>query len=153
VVGVHISYYSQQDASRKLVSSSNALVTSDNRTWLRLSSANRMVQLADAKALTISASELRPRAAAGVGQESNLVVWRFYWVDGQLTSSDVVAKLYGAWGRFMGRPDDAAAIFLYAQRGARGEVESVLERFTRDNLAPLQTALVESRDRRTSTEK
>lgn len=152
-VGVHISYYCQQDASRKLVSSLNVLVKSDDRNWLRLSSASRRLELADGQALTISTSELRPRTTAGAGQESNVVVWRFYWVDGRLTSSDVVAKLYGAWGRFMGRPDDAAAIFMYAPRSAGAEVESVLERFTRDNLVPLQAALVESRDKRTSTDK
>ena len=153
VVGLHVSYYSQQDASRKLVSSSNVVVKSSDRRWLRLSSGSRTLELSDEQALKVDATELRPRGAVGVGSDSNLVVWRLYWVDDRFTSSDFLAKLYAAWGRFMGRPDDAAAIFVFAPRGVQGDIAAVLERFTKDNLDSLRLALVATRDKRNLAER
>jgi exosortase A len=146
-VGLHISYYRQQDASRKLVSSLNVLVKSHDKTWLHLSSAQHSLKRSDGPMLTVNTTELRPRQALGTGPQPNLVVWHFYWVDEHFTSSDFLAKLYGAWGRFMGRPDDAAVLVFYAPRGAQDTAAAALERFAKDNLTFLQARLGEVRDR------
>ena len=70
-----------------------------------------------------------------------------YWVNDRLTSSDVWAKLHGAFGRLMGRSDDAAVLVLYAVHGQRDEDPArLLEEFAKTNLPVLQAQLRQVRD-------
>ncbi len=145
-VGLHMSYYRQQHAERKLVSSQNVLVTSENRQWVRLGRGAQTLVLPSGEKLSVRTADLRPAALVGVSDENNVLVWQLYWVDDHWTSSDVWAKLYGAWGRLMGRGDDAAVLVFYAQRGPLGDAASRLERFTKDNLPLFQAQLRQLRD-------
>ncbi|WP_018936873.1 exosortase A [Thioalkalivibrio sp. ALJ24] len=52
----------------------------------------------------------------GPGQQQ-LVVWRWYWVDGRLTTSPHEVKAREALNRLLGQRDDAALIVLYAPYG------------------------------------
>src|SRR5690606_13647729 len=45
-VGLHLSYYRQQDYERKLVSSQNVLVTSKDERWAQLSGGSASTELA-----------------------------------------------------------------------------------------------------------
>lgn len=147
-VGLHVSYYRQQHAERKLVSSQNVLVTSNDARWARLSDATRRLALPDGGSVVVKSAELRPLGlpgSLGAGAEHNLVVWQLYWVNDRLTSSDVWAKLHGAWARLMGRSDDAAVLVLYARRGQRDDADALLEQFAAANLPALQAQLRQAR--------
>jgi exosortase A len=148
-VGLHVSYYRKQHAERKLVSSQNVLVTSNDARWARLSGAVQRFALPDGGSVAVKSAELRPLGlpgSLGAGPEHNLVVWQLYWVNDRLTSSDVWAKLHGAWARLMGRGDDAAVLVLYARRGQRDDAAALLEQFAAVNLPALQAQLRQVRD-------
>lgn len=119
-VGVFIGYYRQQDYDHKLVSSTNTLVNSNDRAWLRVSGGSRDTTLAG-QSIAVRTAELR-----GAG-EQRLVVWRWYWINGRLTTSDHVAKAWQAFNRLLGRGDDSAVVILYAPTTEGGE--SALESF------------------------
>ncbi|WP_027994486.1 exosortase A [Simplicispira psychrophila] len=111
-VGLHLSYYRQQQGERKLVSSENKLVSSKNTDWLRLSAGVAPARL-QGQPLQVEQALLRQRSPVPGAQAQHLLVWRFYWVNGHFTASEVVGKLQGAWGRLTGRGDDGANIVLY----------------------------------------
>lgn len=111
-VGLHLSYYRQQEEERKLVSSENKLVHSKNTDWMRLSAGVAPARL-QGQSLQVERALLRQRSPILGAQPQHLLVWRFYWVNGHFTASEVVGKLQGAWGRFTGWGDDGANIVLY----------------------------------------
>jgi exosortase A len=139
-VGVYIGYYRNQNYQRKLVSSDNTLVKTTDKTWSRVASGVQGVSV-NQQPLTARSGELRrlqPDAASG--NELRLLVWQFYWVNGHLTSSDALAKIYGALGRLMGQGDDGAVIMVYTpkQAGAAGVLQSFLDAHGSATLALLQ---------------
>lgn len=150
-VAVQVSYYRRQHAERKLVGSQNVLVTSNDAHWALLSEGTFALTPADGGGpVTVKTAELRPTGAPGAlgaAGGRNLRVWQLYWVNDRLTSSDVWAKLHGAFGRLMGRSDDAAVLVLYAVHGQRDEDPArLLEEFAKTNLPVLQAQLRQVRD-------
>jgi EpsI family protein len=141
VVGLYIAYYRNQDKARKLVSSDNALVRSDDPKWARVANGMQTVQI-DGDQVRVYTAELR-----GVGGD-RLVAWQSYWIDGRFTASDHLAKGYAALSRLMGRGDDSAVIIVYAQRDRSGEVSHALDAFLQDAVPIIETALASTRDRR-----
>jgi exosortase A len=106
-VGVYIGFYRNQDYERKMISSSNVLVTSNDPQWNRLAGGRRELVI-DGKALEIRTADLR-------GPEgSRWLAWQWYWIDGRLTASDTRAKLLTVLARLRGRGDDCAVVVLIA---------------------------------------
>ena len=128
-IGLHVSYYRAQDAQRKLVSSQNMVIASEDKRWARVHGGVETVSMADGSALVVRSMELRRLENLGSSAEQNLLVWQLYWVDGVWTASDFKAKLYGARQRLFGRGDDGAIVLLYAMRGDQGQGRAVLEKF------------------------
>ncbi len=128
-VSLHVSYYRAQDAQRKLVSSQNMVVASDDKRWARVDGGSETVSTSDGAALAVRSMELRRLENLGASPEQNLLVWQLYWVDGAWTASDLTAKLYGARQRLLGRGDDGAIVLLYATRGNQGQGRAILEKF------------------------
>jgi exosortase A len=106
-VGLHIAYYRNQDFERKLVTSTNVLVVSNDPVWSVV--ARNHVALATGE---VRSAELRGRQA---GIDTRLVVWQWYWINGHLTTSDIEAKLLTALSRLRGRGDDSATVMLFAR--------------------------------------
>lgn len=153
-VGVHLSYYRQQDYRRKLVTSSNVLVTSNDPVWTQVSQGSGAVPLS-AGELVVSSAVLSEDKASLLGTRQRLLIWRFYWVDGAFTSSDLQAKLRGAWGQMAGRGDDGAIVTLYTrienpQQGAAAEQEAAkrLSEFLQAHAAALRQTLETTRGAR-----
>ncbi|WP_024326776.1 exosortase A [Thioalkalivibrio sp. AKL19] len=72
----------------------------------------------------------------GPGQQ--FLVWRWYWVDGRLTTRPHAVKAREALNRLVGGRDDAALVVLYAPYGAEsGEAERVLGAYAEDVLPGL----------------
>lgn len=140
-VGVYIAYYRGQDLHRKLVSSENVLVPSTGSEWTRVGGARRDVAIGPATQ-RIAATTLR-----GPG-ERRLLAWQWYWIDGTITSSDVVAKARIAWLRLTGHGDDAAAIIVYAPSDDMRDASGVLQAFARDAGPALDAALTKAQAQR-----
>jgi exosortase A len=146
-VGVHISYYRDQDYERKLVSSDNVIVGSNSTAWLRVAGGSASAMLGT-QPLSVTAATVREQGTALSSSGERLQVWRFYWVNGQFTASDIAAKLQGALGRVTGRGDDSAIVALYTplnrevpEAQARQQANERLQDFLKTQGPALQQAL------------
>lgn len=141
-VGLHLSYYRQQGYDRKLVTSVNELVRSNDTAWSRTRSGTAMAPVAG-HTVPVQAAELRQgNTLASTAQR--LQVWRLYWVGGRLTASDAHAKILGALGLLQGRGDDGALVVLYTLRQP-DDLDAFLRAHGSALLASLQAAQAEGR--------
>jgi exosortase A len=131
-VGLYLAYYRQQNYSRKLISSNNVLVTSNDRHWAQVARARRELVLGG-KPVDLRVAELRAPGLVEQPGSSRLLVWRVYWVNGFLTSNDYLAKIYSAYYQLTGRGDDSAVIVVYTPKGKAGAAEALLESFLMTN--------------------
>ena len=138
VVGLYIAYYRNQDYDRKMVSSTNVMVTSNDPVWARVASGTKQIELGS-QSLTVRNAELRSY------DSSRMVVWQWYWVNGHLTASDHLAKVYTAWSRLTGQGDDSAVIFAFAPKA---EGEAALADFVKVADSAIELSLSRTRDRR-----
>lgn len=136
--GLYLGYYRNQDYSRKLVSSNNVLVRSNDVRWARVKSGSRQIAL-DRQPISVRTAELKS------SDSSRIVVWQWYWVDGRLTASDFKAKAYTAFSRLMGRGDDSAVIIVYALKEEAGGAEATLEAFVQAATPEIASALSRTR--------
>lgn len=146
-VGLHISYYRQQDYTRKLVTSTNDLVNRDNQEWIESS---RGIHVANLKNNNIKIKDaiLSSHRPVGTQARSNLKVWQFYWVNGIFTANDVEAKIQGVLSRISGNGDDSAHIIIYtpfiSSESTKKDMEvtnDILNNFLLTNSAALKDAL------------
>jgi exosortase A len=113
-VGVFIAYYRQQNYERKLISSQNELVKSNNKTWAQVGRGSHDVLLAGQQ-VSLRTGTLRNNLS-GIGAEPDRYrVWHWYWIDGRIVTSDHLGKLRLALSRLSGHGDESAAVFLYTQ--------------------------------------
>jgi exosortase A len=144
-VGLYLAYYRQQNYERKLVSASNKLVKSNDDVWSRSGGGRRSVELGDRR-LEVRTTELRGSGLLAGGDGRRLHVWQIYWVNGKWVEADVAAKLEGALARVMGRGDESAVMVLFTPRVAGTDPGQTLTDFLSANLAPIEQALVATRD-------
>ena len=140
-VGVYIAYYRGQGPDRKLVTSQNTLVSSEDRQWKRVASGTKRVQ-SNGTAVTMRTAELRGSVADNSVVETRLAVRQVYWIDGRLVAGDVQAKALGALQRLAGRGDDSAVLIVYTKLNGGVDAEATLDAFLRDNLSQLKAQLV-----------
>lgn len=137
-VGVFIGYYRQQDYDRKLVSSENVLVKSNDREWKRVAAGSRSLAVGNT---AVSARTAELANADGM----RLAVWQWYWINGHLTTSDHLAKALQAFSRLLGRGDDSAVVVLYAPTDAPGGGDLALEAFAKSSVDRIETMLQQVR--------
>lgn len=140
-VGLFIAYYRNQDYGRKLVSSENVLVKSNDPDWARISGGIREI-IYNEQPLAIRTSSLR----GADGQR--MLVWQWYWINGTLTASDPWAKGQIALSRLQGRGDDSAVIIVYAPEDQPGKAARALELFILAAGPEIEAALRRTRDMR-----
>ncbi len=133
-VGVYVGYYRNQSYEHKLVSSGNVLVKSNDRDWVRVASGNRAVSAGGAPP-DVRTAELR-----GAG-EQRLAVWQWYWINGHLTTSDHLAKVYQSLARLRGQGDDSAVVILYAPMGFPEGGDGALDAFAKSAGTTIETML------------
>ena len=105
-VGVYVALFAEQTFDARAITSSNALVQTTNREWQRIERGDAHV--------SVNGKVVAAKAALIAGPLSNrLVAWHWYWVDGQLTTSDFMAKLYQVAGKLRGHGDPTAWVVLY----------------------------------------
>ena len=144
-VGLYLGYYHHQDYDRKLVSSSNVLVVSNDSQWVQVASSSRAVTVGG-EAVNVRTAELRGAALSSQGNPGRLVVLQIYWINGTLTASDHLAKAYSAFYRLMGRGDESAVIVVYAPKDEQaGDEQAVLASFLSTNYASINELLLKAR--------
>lgn len=150
-VGLHLSYYRDQNYERKLVSSQNMLVVHDDKQWAQASGGSATTQLAG-QPLTVAAATLRNQAGGLAASGQRLLVWRFYWVNNRFTASDALAKIQGALSRITGQGDDGAIVVIYTpldpqlnDADARTAATAVLQSFMQSQGSAVEAALQATR--------
>jgi exosortase A len=144
-VGLYIAYYRQQDFKRKLVSSDNVLVRSDDPVWAQVSAGSKALMLGGTP-VTMGTAELRAKADSADSGQAPLLVWQTYWVNGRLTTSDAAARAYGVLGRLRGQGDDSAVIMFYTREAPGAAARDTLGSFVQTNLAAIGARLTAVRD-------
>ena len=134
VVTLYVAYYRDQDVRRKLVSSENVLVNSEDPTWHRTGGATQDAIIGDTN-YAVTTTQLQ-----GPG-EQRLLAWQWYWIDGTITSSAAFAKALTAWSRLRGHGDDSAEVIIYTADADREHASVKLQAFIKDAWSPLDAAL------------
>ena len=124
-VGVYVAYFHDQQKGRELITSTNVLVTMKDWNWRQT--------VRDTASLDWAGSTAPVRRFDLVGSDVRLNIYRFYWIDGQLTANDYMAKFLTSWSKLRGRGDDSAVIVLSTTEAA-GDArnDEVLQSFARD---------------------
>jgi exosortase A len=135
--GIYIAYYRNQDAKSKVANSSNTMVV-EHRGWVRTIVGTAQAPIAG-KDTPVSASMLRGPGNAGI------LAWQWYWVNGTVTSSDVVAKARTAWLRMTGQRDDSASVILYVDTPDPESASGALESLTKDAWPAIASSLQQAR--------
>lgn len=134
-VGVFIAYYRDQNSARKMVTSTNRLVSYDDPRWREVGSGVVSLALGRQGGESIRLSSAMIRSVDG----KSISALRWYWVDGRLTSSDALAKIYTVMSRLKGRGDDSAVVIIYGEQSPT--VNEDLQAFLRLNLSNITNAL------------
>jgi exosortase A len=145
-VGLHIAYYRDQGPERKLVSSQNVVVASQDPTWNQLSVGQHVVADDPAQPVWRATRLLRGGASTAAARQER-TVWLVYWVGGRFTSSDVLAKALGAAGLLQGQGDDGAAVVLYTDASPDAGGNEALAAFARAHLGVIEQTLRQTRER------
>ena len=125
-VMLFVAYYSGQANTAKLVTFNNDVVITSDKVWGAVARRARTVSVAG-QPLTVAETEIKGDAGHG---DERLLAWRWYWINGRLTTSDYVAKAWNALDKLTGRGDDAAVIVVTTPMGgpdsasARAALES-----------------------------
>jgi EpsI family protein len=147
MVGLYLGYYRDQDYDRKLVSSSNVLVRSNDTTWSQLHHGTVTTAIGSESA-KVRFAELRRMAGAPASAPERLLVRQIYWVNGRLTSNDYLAKLYSAGYQLLGRGDDSAVIVVYTSKNQTDDAEATLTSFLSSRYGAIDAALRAAADGR-----
>lgn len=139
-VGLYIAYYQNQNYARKLVTSTNVLVTSSDPLWQIVTSGLTNVTLDGIKQGAREAELLNKQSSA----DNRYIVLQWYWINGHLTSSDIEAKWLTAWAMLTGHGDDSAAIILYTPQTTAAKT---LPAFTNEMWAQILQSLAEARQK------
>lgn len=152
-VGLHISYYRQQNYKSKLVTSTNDLIPNNSKEWVRVSRQNKKVNFGN-KLIQIDDSILRHKKIIGDSKNEYLHIWNFYWVNDKLTANNIYAKIQGALGRITGNGDDGAIIAIYVpynpSESVLNDVQStseVLQNFINIHENSIISSLQKTRDK------
>lgn len=140
-VSIAIRYYRNQTHESALISSSNQLVQNKDPVWQQTS---EVVQRELIEKIPFEVIESKLRDSLG----QKVLVWRWYWIDGQFTTNGYKAKLLQAKEKFLMRGDDGAAIFVYARFNDKPEEARIaMRQFLNEHLASLNTTLSDNKKR------
>jgi len=137
-VGLYVGYYRNQQQGARLITSHNTLVPSNDGVWRNIGETRRTLVF-DQGDLSLTEARLN-------GRSTSLLVWRWYWVDGQFIVNPVWGKLLQAKSRLFGRGDDGAIVIVYAPYDNRPlDAERVLRDFVGSMLPAITRSLEHAR--------
>ena len=112
-VGLFLAYYSGQLDNGLMVTYENDVVIVADKQWGSVAQRVRTVPL-DGEDRTVVENDV----VSQVTSTERLKTWRWYWINGRLTTSKVLAKIYTAVDKLTGRGDDSAVIVLTTPVGS-----------------------------------
>jgi exosortase A len=134
MVGVYVALYSRQTQGRELIVSRNELVTPKDNQWTKVAEGRAPVQW--------GSDNVAARAAEISGGGTHLSARAWYWVNGQFTGSDAIAKALLGLAKVSLEPDHSAVIVIYTpQPDGRTRDAQALEAFAREMSGPVMEAL------------
>ncbi len=135
VVELFIAFYDNSSVDAKAITSRNQLVRSDNKRW-------RHATLEVTSTATIDGRPFDVRSSVITNDRERFAVWRWFWVDGHVTSSEYVAKLYEALAMLRGHGDPVAwvVVFTPTERD-EPEVRTTLQAFATAMREPIEAVL------------
>jgi exosortase A len=140
-VGVFVGYYASQDQGNELITSINSLVEFEDKApvFLEVSRGTHVARAGD--------DPLHVRTSLLTGsRRGNMLVWHWYWVDGQWTTSPYVAKALLARSNLLGRGDDSAVVVVYTPTDGVGDgAQRTLEAFVTDMLPSIEGTIASAR--------
>lgn len=137
-VGLYIGYYRDQGEARELINVQNQLVRSDNNEYSQIGWGGVSAQWAG--------HEFKAARALMRSRHDRFVVWHWFWVDGRLTSSAYMAKIYLALAHLRGVGDDSAVVMVHTPQNESGErSDEVLHDFLKDMGPQIEQALAAAR--------
>jgi EpsI family protein len=134
VVGVAIGYYEAQNTRRKLARITTPLFANEESHWVRTVMGERSAMIGDRARRIVETYAQAPG-------DRMIVAWEWYWVDGTVTSSSIVAKFLTGWSRLAHHRDDSAAVLLYTRDTGDARGVETLRQFTRDAWPTIEAAL------------
>lgn len=136
-ITVHVAYYRQQTYGRKLASSENAIVRSEDRRWRLVAQGTQELSVGG-RSLTVRTAALRSGAlAAQTATEQPLEVRQVLRAGGRFTASDQAAAAFAVLGQLAGSGDDAAALTFYIAGADAEHAGKVLQAFVAAHLEEL----------------
>jgi exosortase A len=137
-VSLHVLYYRNQGPYHTLISSVNYLAGPKDP-WHELGNAG---MTADLGGRPLALRETRMAGPNG----AHMLVWQWMAIDGHITSSNIVGKLWQARAKLLFRGDDGAAILLAAPYDTDPDTaRAALRAFAASQGAAIQTALAATR--------
>lgn len=136
-VGLYLAYYRNQNQDSKLVTSTNALVGSNDPIWQIVNSSFTTVNIAGIPQVIRQAELIKKQSSL----DDRYIVWQWYWINGQITSSDIKAKWLTALSVLAGHGDDSATVILYAPKN---DSAKMLSQFTNEMSGQIHHALAET---------
>ena len=131
-VQCYIGYYANQSQGRELLHVGNGIVDVNDRRWRIIHEEDRPVGATP----SFTAHETVLKVPEG-----NLVVWHWYWLPDEYTTSAVRAKLIQARARILGRRDHAAVVVLAAVAPDVRDAERLLAQFSGDMLPSIHRSV------------
>jgi exosortase A len=136
-VGVHVAIYRQQDQESELVSSSNALIGPKEDVFRQLARSSRSVGLGE--------SSLGVEEALLDAHGRQLLVWKWFWVSGRFTSSEVWAKILEAREKLLLGEAPSAGIVVFTEVDPDEDAARArLTEFLQAGLSGIEAGLEES---------
>jgi EpsI family protein len=136
-VGLLVEYFDGRTGEGKAITSTNQIVSPGNKQWL---------QVAQGAALAGTGSDEFTVGTAVVARDSRrFAVWHWYWVDGRVTSSTLIAKLYEVAALVRGHGTPAAWVIVYTlTEHDEAQVRARLDAFATAMNARIDTVLREA---------
>jgi exosortase A len=118
-IGTYVGFYRNQNFTRKLITSTNMLVQYQDKDW------RATKQFETVASIGQDSAEVR---AAEIAGSDHLTAYAWYWIDGRLTTSQIIGKLYTALSTLLGHGDDSAIVVVFTpSTGAQGK--AILDEF------------------------
>ena len=108
-VSVDLEYYRHQRQGAELINSQNVLVVQKDSQWRQVADTPREI--------SVSGKRIGLREAKLRGRDQDLLVWYWYWMDGDYTTNHYLAKLWEGKAKLLGEAGDAAAIIIATDLG------------------------------------
>ena len=119
-VALFVAYYSGQVNNGKLVTYDNDVVVVSDKFWGAVARRAKTVTVAG-QPLAVVETEIKGDGGHG---DERLLAWRWYWINGRLTTSDYVAKAWNALDKLTGRGDDSAVIVVTTPMAEQGDAKA-----------------------------